>query len=353
MSDRAVRITLIGTGAVPRRRCRGPSVAVARDRSTAARGRLDEAARAVVLVSADRGVAWCSVLDIDRHGRPVASARRRRGTASGRCPLWQELPLLLVVAFCLAVLIRTFLLQAFFIPSGSMEDTLLVGDRVLVNKVVYDVRDPAAGRGRRLPGHRQLGAGEPGRRRPAPVWPDRPHPRRPGRGEPAGREGLHQAGHRPARRPGLVLRRPRAGSTSTACRSTSRTSMQNSPLDVPPTPGCAGPARFDEVVVPPGQLFVMGDHRHRLAGLPLPGPGADRQRDRPGVRDRLAERRWAYAAVRRTRSARVPAAVGHRRRPVQRRSGRPCRCRLGAAAGSAGARSWPACSVAITRVRRR
>ena len=60
-------------------------------------------------------------------------------------PLWQELPLLLVVAFCLAVLIRTFLLQAFFIPSGSMEDTLLVGDRVLVNKVVYDLRDPQRG----------------------------------------------------------------------------------------------------------------------------------------------------------------------------------------------------------------
>ena len=36
-------------------------------------------------------------------------------------PLWQELPLLLVVAFCLAVLIRTFLLQAFFIPSSSMD----------------------------------------------------------------------------------------------------------------------------------------------------------------------------------------------------------------------------------------
>ena len=71
----------------------------------------------------------------------VGGARRSRR----QMPLWQELPLLLIVAFCLAVLIRTFLLQAFFIPSGSMEDTLLIGDRVLVNKVVYDMRDPMRG----------------------------------------------------------------------------------------------------------------------------------------------------------------------------------------------------------------
>src|SRR3712207_9080322 len=75
------------------------------------------------------------------------SSGRRRGRVIRRqqMPLWQELPLLLLVAFCLAVLIRTFLVQAFFIPSGSMEDTLLVGDRVLVNKVVYDLRDPLRG----------------------------------------------------------------------------------------------------------------------------------------------------------------------------------------------------------------
>ena len=80
-------------------------------------------------------------------GYRASSSGRRRGRVIRRkeMPLWQELPLLLVVAFCLAVLIRTFLVQAFYIPSGSMEQTLLVGDRVLVNKVLYDVRQPERG----------------------------------------------------------------------------------------------------------------------------------------------------------------------------------------------------------------
>ncbi len=56
-----------------------------------------------------------------------------------------ELPVLMVVAFVLALLLKTFLIQAFFIPSASMEPTLLVGDRVLVNKVVYDLREPRRG----------------------------------------------------------------------------------------------------------------------------------------------------------------------------------------------------------------
>jgi signal peptidase I len=59
---------------------------------------------------------------------------------------WRELPVLVVVALVLAVLVKTFLVQAFFIPSGSMERTLhgcpgCNGDRVLVNKVVYTIRD--------------------------------------------------------------------------------------------------------------------------------------------------------------------------------------------------------------------
>ena len=71
----------------------------------------------------------------------------RRSAVRGRrqVPLWQELPLLVIIAFSLALVIKTFLLQAFFIPSGSMENTLQVKDRVLVNKVVYQFREPQRG----------------------------------------------------------------------------------------------------------------------------------------------------------------------------------------------------------------
>ena len=52
----------------------------------------------------------------------------------------REMVLLFAVALTIALLIKTFVVQPFFIPSGSMEDTLLVGDKVLVNKLVYHLR---------------------------------------------------------------------------------------------------------------------------------------------------------------------------------------------------------------------
>jgi signal peptidase I len=52
---------------------------------------------------------------------------------------------LIVIAFVIALLIKTFLLQAFYIPSASMEPTLMVGDRVLVEKVSYHFGGPARG----------------------------------------------------------------------------------------------------------------------------------------------------------------------------------------------------------------
>lgn len=56
-----------------------------------------------------------------------------------------EVPGLVLMAFVLALIIRTFLFQAFFIPSPSMEPTLIQGDRVLVNKIPYYFHDPRRG----------------------------------------------------------------------------------------------------------------------------------------------------------------------------------------------------------------
>jgi signal peptidase I len=48
----------------------------------------------------------------------------------------------IVVALVLALIIRAFFLQVFWIPSGSMEPTLDIGDRIVVNKVIYHFRQP-------------------------------------------------------------------------------------------------------------------------------------------------------------------------------------------------------------------
>jgi signal peptidase I len=57
-----------------------------------------------------------------------------------RSSMWRELPVLVVIALALAVLIKTFLVQAFYIPSQSMQDTLQPGDRVVVSKLTYRFR---------------------------------------------------------------------------------------------------------------------------------------------------------------------------------------------------------------------
>ena len=74
-----------------------------------------------------------------RGPRPAPAHRKpRERSGSG---FFGELPFLVVIAFLLALLIKAFLVQAFYIPSGSMQQTLELRDRVLVNKLVYDFRD--------------------------------------------------------------------------------------------------------------------------------------------------------------------------------------------------------------------
>jgi signal peptidase I len=51
----------------------------------------------------------------------------------------------ILIALLLALFIRTFVVQAFKIPSGSMLNTLLIGDHILVNKFIYGIKNPITG----------------------------------------------------------------------------------------------------------------------------------------------------------------------------------------------------------------
>ena len=80
-------------------------------------------------------------------GRHADRGESRPAAAKKHGSFWRELPFLILIALVLALLIKTFLVQAFYIPSASMENTLQGGppdkhyDRVLVNKLVYRLRD--------------------------------------------------------------------------------------------------------------------------------------------------------------------------------------------------------------------
>ena len=54
--------------------------------------------------------------------------------------LLRELPILLIIALVIAMVVKTFVVEAFVIPSGSMQDTLEINDKILVNKLVYHFR---------------------------------------------------------------------------------------------------------------------------------------------------------------------------------------------------------------------
>ena len=71
---------------------------------------------------------------------PADKKKRRR-----KRPFWRDLVVIVVAALALTILLKAFVVEVFSIPSGSMENTLLPGDRVLVSKIVYRFRDVARG----------------------------------------------------------------------------------------------------------------------------------------------------------------------------------------------------------------
>ena len=154
----------------------------------------------------------------DRNGEPGAGPEEPddedRGSVGRR--FIGSTPFLIFVALAVAILVKTFVIQAFYIPSESMVPTLEVGDRVFVSKFMFDGGDIA--RGDVIVFENPNAAELPDRSGISSVLHWLGEGRRAGA---AGERGLHQARDRAPRRddrdPGTT------SSTSTANRSTSRT----------------------------------------------------------------------------------------------------------------------------------
>ena len=69
-----------------------------------------------------------------------ATATAPRSRKRRRLSWWSELLVLFALALSIMLVIKTYVVQAFFIPSSSMENTLDIGDKVLVNKLIYHFR---------------------------------------------------------------------------------------------------------------------------------------------------------------------------------------------------------------------
>jgi signal peptidase I len=118
-----------------------------RDRVAAASGDSPGSAQPAVgqPEDAQAGEAEASETQPGDAEKPAQDAAGRAPQARRPRSFWRELPVLVVLALTIALVIKTFVVQAFFIPSSSMENTLLIGDKVLVNKLVYHVRKPQPG----------------------------------------------------------------------------------------------------------------------------------------------------------------------------------------------------------------
>lgn len=178
--------------------------------------------------------------------------RKRRRSAV------KEIPVLIVMALLIALVLKTFLVQAFVIPSGSMEQTIKIGDRVLVDKLtpnfgskpqrgdVVVFKDP----GGWLQQEDATGKEDP------PV------------GVKQATEALKFIGLLPSDDEQDLIKRVVAvgGDTVKCCGTDGRVTVNGVPLTEPYLHPDDRPStvRF-EVDVPAGRLFMMGDHRSNSA----------------------------------------------------------------------------------------
>ncbi|WP_124289525.1 signal peptidase I [Streptomyces sp. ADI91-18] len=175
-------------------------------------------------------------------------ADEKEDAARPQRSFWKELPLLIGIALLLALLIKTFLVQAFSIPSESMQDTLQKGDRVLVDKLTpWFGSEPE--RGEVVVFHDPAG------------WLD---------GEPTPQPNLAQQilskiGLMPsADEKDLIKRTIAIGGDTVECKKGGPVVVNGKELDEPyiyPGNTACDDAPFGPITVPKGKIWVMGDHR--------------------------------------------------------------------------------------------
>ncbi|MER8187431.1 signal peptidase I [Kitasatospora sp. NPDC094015] len=182
----------------------------------------------------------------DRRRTAQRAARRRRRS------LLRELPLIAVVALFIAIVLKTFLVQVFVIPSGSMEQTIQVGDRVLVDRLTpWFGNEP--GRGDVVvfkdPGGWLENDNSPST--------DGPVMRRV-------KSALSTVGLIPSNNEGDLIKRVIGvpGDTVECCDDRGRLLINGVAVDESYiAPGNAPSRQSFKVTVPAGRLWVMGDHR--------------------------------------------------------------------------------------------
>ncbi|GGQ10332.1 signal peptidase I [Streptomyces virginiae] len=161
---------------------------------------------------------------------------------------WKELPLLIGIALLLALLIKTFLVQAFSIPSDSMQDTLQRGDRVLVDKLTpWFGSEPERGEVVVFHDPANWLSGEP-----------TPEPN-------IAQKALSWIGLMPsAEEKDLIKRTIAIGGDTVECKKGGPVVVNGKALDEPyiyPGNTACDDHPFGPLKVPEGKIWVMGDHR--------------------------------------------------------------------------------------------
>jgi signal peptidase I len=184
------------------------------------------------------------------HADPGGEGEPPRNPIAALFSAVREIVLVLVIALGLSLLIKTFLMQAFFIPSVSMENTLMVGDRVLVSKLT--------------PGPFDLKRGDIVVFSDSQGWLTSAAHESEGTIRDGIRSGLMFVGLLPADADEHLIKRVIGlpGDKVACCDAEGRVTVNGKPLDEPYLHEGDDPSDAPfTVTVPQGRIWVMGDHR--------------------------------------------------------------------------------------------